>query len=126
MTEEEKRKEARKQKKKERIKLHYTNYKKYLAQYKSYQTKSYHGQELKLREKIYAAERENQILRELLLHHEYIKINRINELAGNAVLDDTEELLRLEGELKKAKSELALLDKNIKGTSPMQKIKVIK
>jgi len=32
----------------------------------------------------------------------------------------------LEQELKKAKAELALLDKNIKGSSPMQKIEVMK
>lgn len=43
----------------------------------------------KLREKIYAAERENQILRELLLHNEFQKVNRINELSGNVVYDDS-------------------------------------
>jgi hypothetical protein len=41
-------------------------------------------------------------------------------------MEDTEELLRLEGELAKAKAELALLDKNIKGVSAMQKISVIR
>lgn len=42
MTDKEKRKEERKQKRKERVKLHYINYKKHMAQYKSYQTKNYH------------------------------------------------------------------------------------
>ena len=62
-----------------------------------------------MREKINAAERENQILRELMLHHEFIKVNRINELTGRAVMDDSEELLKLEGELARAKAELGLL-----------------
>lgn len=65
-------------------------------------------------------------MRELLLHNEFVKINRINELSGNAVMDDTAELLRLEQKLKQAKSELALLDKNTKGSSPMQKIQAMR
>lgn len=79
----------------------------------------------KLREKIYAAERENQILRELLLHNEFQKVNRINELSGNVVYDDSEELARLEVELAKAKTELALLDRTFKNTSVLQKIKMM-
>ncbi len=97
-----------------------------MAKYKSYQTYHYVRHYTKLREKIQAAERENQILRELLLHNEYIKINRINELSGNAPIDDKEELVRLEKELKKAKAELALLDKNLANSSPLQKINAIK
>ena len=41
-------------------------------------------------------------------------------------MDDTAELLRLEQKLKQAKSELALLDKNTKGSSPMQKIQAMR
>jgi hypothetical protein len=31
-----------------------------------------------------------------MLHNEFYKVNRINELAGNVVYDDSEELARLE------------------------------
>lgn len=79
----------------------------------------------KIREKVHAAERENQILRELLLHNEFHKLNRINELAGNVVYDDSEELARLEGELARAKAELALLDRTFKDTTVLHKIKAI-
>jgi hypothetical protein len=61
-----------------------------------------------------------------LLHNEFGKINRINELTGKVVLDDSEELLRLEEELSRAKAELALLDKSTKNFSPLQKTKIIK
>lgn len=69
MDEKQKIKQQRKQKFAEREKLHYINYKKHLAKFKSYQTYSFVKHYTKLREKIHAAERENQILRELLLHH---------------------------------------------------------
>ena len=52
-------------------------------------------------------------------------MNRINELSGNVVYDDSEELARLEGELAKAKAELALLDRTFKNTSVLQKIKMM-
>lgn len=79
----------------------------------------------KLREKIHAAERENQILRELLLHNEFQKLNRIGELSGKVVYDDSEELARLEEELSRAKSELALLNKNFKDNTLLHKIKAM-
>lgn len=77
------------------MKLNYINYLKPLAKYKAYQTVHYDRHALKIREKINAAERENQLLREILLHNEFGKINRINELSGKAVSDETFELLRL-------------------------------
>jgi hypothetical protein len=40
-----------------------------MAKYKSLQTVHFIRHKTKLREKINAAEKENQILRELLLHH---------------------------------------------------------
>ena len=126
MTEKDKIKADRRRKRQERLKLDYINYHAPMAKYKSLQTYQFVRHRTKLREKIHAAERENQILRELLLHNEFIKINRINELSGHAVMDDSVELLRLEAELGKAKAELALLDKNIKNASPMQKIEVMK
>ena len=89
MDEKEKRKQLRKQKFEEREKLHYLNYKKHYAHFKSYQTLTYRTYNVKLREKIHASEKENQILRELLLHNEYSKISRINELSGKIELDDT-------------------------------------
>lgn len=95
------------------------------AKFKGAQYSQLHKYRNKLREKIYAAERENQILRELLLHNEFQKVNRINELSGNVVYDDSEELARLEGELAKAKAELALLDRTFKNTSVLQKIKMM-
>jgi uncharacterized protein (UPF0264 family) len=52
-------------------------------------------------------------------------LNRINELAGNVVYDDSEELARLEGELAKAKAELALLDRNFKDATVLHKIKAM-
>ena len=85
------------------------NYHRRESMYKGAQYSQIHKYSNKLREKIYAAERENQILRELMLHNEFHKSNRINELAGNVVYDDSEELTRLEGELAKAKAELALI-----------------
>jgi hypothetical protein len=60
-----------------------------------------------------------------MLHNEFYKVNRINELAGNVVYDDSEELARLENELAKAKSELALLDKTFKNTTILHKIKAM-
>jgi hypothetical protein len=85
------------------------NYHRRESMYKGAQYGQLHKYSNKLREKIHAAERENQILRELLLHNEFHKLNRINELAGRVVYDDSEELARLEGELSRAKSELVLL-----------------
>jgi hypothetical protein len=52
-------------------------------------------------------------------------VNRINELSGNVVYDDSEELARLEHELAKAKAELALLDRTIKNTTVLHKIKAM-
>lgn len=66
-----------------------------MAKYKSYQTQHFHRFTLKIREKINAAERENQILREIMLHNEFGKINRINELTGKIVTTESEELLKL-------------------------------
>ena len=68
-----------------------------MAKFKARQTAHFDRHTLKIREKINAAERENQILRELLLHNEFGKINRINELSGRVPTDDSVELLRLEG-----------------------------
>ena len=65
-------------------------------------------------------------MRELLVHNEYYKINRINELSGNVVYDDTQELVRLEQQLTKAKAELALIDKSFQTASIIQKIKVMR
>ena len=65
-------------------------------------------------------------MRELLVHNEYYKINRINELSGNVVYDDTQELVRLEQQLTKAKAELALIDKSFQNASIIQKIKVMR
>lgn len=97
-----------------------------MANYKSLQTYHYVRHYTKMREKIQAAERENQILRELLMHSEFVKVNRVNELSGGAVMDDTAEMTRLEGQLAQAKAELALLDQNLKGVSNMQRIGAIK
>jgi len=89
MTERDKIKAERKRKRAERLKLDYINYHRKLAKFKSLQTYNTIRHETKLKEKINAAEKENQILRDLLMHNEFVKINRINELSGKAVMDDT-------------------------------------
>lgn len=97
-----------------------------MARHRSYQYMHYHRFKLKLREKINAAERENQVLRDLLLHNEFYKINRLGELAGNVHYDDSKRFLELEEQLAKAKAELALIDKQFAQSSPVQKIKVMR
>lgn len=78
MSDKDKMKAERKRKGKEREKLNYINYHAPMAKYKSSQTYPWFKHQTKLREKIKAAERENQILRDLLVHHEFVKLNRIN------------------------------------------------
>jgi small subunit ribosomal protein S16 len=124
-TDKDRMKEERKRKRREREKMSAVNYHRRESMYKGEQYGQLHKYKTKLREKIHAAERENQILRELLLHNEFHKLNRINELAGHVVYDDSEELARLEAELAKAKAELALLDRTFKDTTVLHKIKAM-
>jgi len=88
-TDKDRMKAERKRKRREREKLSALNYLPRESKYKGLQYCQYHKYRIKLREKIYAAERENQILRELLMHNEFNKISRINELSGSAKLNDS-------------------------------------
>jgi hypothetical protein len=63
MTEKDKIKAERKRKRAERLKLNYINYHQKLAKFKSLQTYHFLRHQMKLKEKINAAEKENQILR---------------------------------------------------------------
>jgi hypothetical protein len=68
-TDKDRMKAERKRKRREREKLSALNYLPRESKYKGLQYCQYHKYRIKLREKIYAAERENQILRELLMHN---------------------------------------------------------
>ena len=62
-------KQKRQEKRREREKLDYINYHRPMAKYRSFQTLPFQRMHIKLREKIHAAERENQVLRDLLSHN---------------------------------------------------------
>lgn len=73
-----------------------------------------------------AQERENEILRDLLLYNEFSKLAKINELSGKTTFTDTEEIKQLQESLKKAKAELAFIRKNSPTTSGFQQTKTMK
>lgn len=52
-----------------------------------------------------------------MLHNEFTKMAKINELSGKTTFSDTEELKQLQESLKKAKSHLAFIRKNSPTTS---------
>ncbi len=65
-------------------------------------------------------------MREILLHNEFEKIAKINELAGKTTFTHTEEINRLKESLQKARAELAFIKKNSPTTSPFEQTKTIK
>lgn len=62
----------------------------------------------------------------MLLHNEFEKIAKINELAGKTTFTHTEEINRLKESLQKARAELVLIKKNSPATSPFEQTKTIK
>lgn len=73
-----------------------------------------------------AQERENEILRDMLLQNEFSKIAKINELSGKTTFTHTEEINKLNESLKKARTELAFIKKNNPTTSAFEQTKTIK
>ena len=53
----------------------------------------------------------------MLLHNEFNKIAKINELSGKTTFTHTEEINKLKESLKKARAELAFIRKNTPTTS---------
>ena len=62
----------------------------------------------------------------MLLHNEFNKIAKINELSGKTTFTHTEEINKLKESLKKARAELAFIRKNTPTTSAFEQTKTIK
>lgn len=69
-------------------------------------------------------ERENEVLREMMLHEDIEKARRIQELSGQE-LDLNNRYFKLRENLDKAKSELQMLDEQYRNSHQLQKLKIM-